>query len=404
MNASLEKRVDRRGPHDPDIDWIVPHVVGVLHYTGCILMYSRGVRMKFPTLYVALRSRMHICQSIDGDRFSGSDLAELFVNRGALASYVSWIRDPALFGPVVSEEMTQAIAFASRSLRQRRTKELVAARGDLDRSVLIDDILGRHNPGAAMMAGGRAIDRIDRRREQLQNMLARIGFVKSRLYGEIYRHRKMYEQLVAALGGRKMVANRATLISSRAGTRTRARLERALREAWKFERMFRHVYANPFRRNASHTADDLRSLAGAYREILGNDPRAWMVVDECVQRLRQGIVWVFARHELEMDVLFPLSFLLADISDSGTMAKKVIGGAHHERVDCEPSDTNDRILEIVARVKSIHARISKMPQGSLGNRSPSPRVLTCLADCLRYLDQRDLKAAKRRIEAAVSRL
>lgn len=404
MNASLEKKVDRRGFYRSDTDWIIPHAVGVLCSTGRVFMYSNGVRMEFSTLYVALRSRMHICQSIDGDRFSGSDLAELFINRGALASYVSWIRDPALFGSAVSEEMTQAIAFASRSLRQRRTKELVAARKDLDRSVLIDDILGRHNPGAAMMAGGRAIDRIDQRREQLQNMLKRIGFVKSRLYGEIYRHRKMYEQLVAALGGRRMVADRATLISSRASTRTRARLERALREAWKFERMFRRVCANPFRRNASHTADDLRALAGAYRGILANDPQAWKVADACVHRLRQGIVWVFARHELEMDVLFPLSFLLADISDSGTMAKKAIGGARQERVNCEPSDTDDRIVEIIARVQSIRARISKMPQGSLGNHSPSPRVLTCLADCLQYLDQRDLKAAKRRIEAAFSRL
>lgn len=390
--------------HDLDIDWIVPHSVGVSRCTGFVFMRSNGAWMRFLTLYVALRSRMHICQSIDGDQFSGSDLAELFVNRGALVAYLSWIRDPVLFGAGIAEETSRSVAFASRSLRLRRTKALVAARSDLDRAVLIDDILGRHNPGAAVMAGGRAIDRIDQRREELQNMLTRIGYIKTRLYGEIHRHQMMYENLVAALGGKKANPDRAVLISSRASTRTKASIEHALREAQKFQRMFRRVYAHPFHRNAEHAADDLKSLASAYRDILNHDLRAWSAVDESIRRLRQGTAWVFARHELEMNILFPLSFLLADISDSGVMVKKAVGGSRSEHIAYEPPDTDARISGITARIESMHAKVVNMPQGALGNRSPRPKVLDRLAEALRYLEVHDLRSAKRKIEAALSHL
>jgi hypothetical protein len=213
----------------------------------------------------------------------------------------------------------------------------------------------------------------------------------------------MYEQLVAALGGRKAVPDRATLISSRASTWTKAKLNHALREARKFELKFRGVRAHPFCRNARHTADDLALLAGAYRGVLDHRLEAWSDVDECIHRLRQGIVWVFARHELEMEVLFPLSFLLADISDSGVMAKKSVGGSSHEHVAYEPPDTNARISEIAGRIESIHARIARMPQHAL-QASPSRYVIPRLAEALQYLDQRDLKKAKRKIEAALSHL
>lgn len=388
------------------IDWIVSQRIGVDRHTGKTLMISgRSIRASSDTLYLALRSRMHIRRSMSKDQVIGSDLVEMFANRAIIVSYMHWVQDPILVGQEVSQDLCHAFAFMSRSLRRRKVRELVAAHRDMDRAVLMTDIIGRHNPGAAMMAARRALEHVDERIHQMQSMLSHIGFVEVRLYAEIDRHRRLYERLLAALGGRKGDANRAVLMKSHSRDRSMERIELAIREALKLEQLFRGVRAHPFRRNAKHTAEDLRYLARTYKRVLNgaNAETAWSNIDNGIRRLRQGIVWVFARHELEMNVMFPLAFLLADMEDHGVMVQKAVGGSYDECASVELPDFRERVMGIHERMHDIHRNIRSIPQDKI-RYSPQSQVLAHLVEAMRYLQAHDVKESKKEIGLALSSL
>ena len=164
---------------------------------------------------------------------------------------------------------------------------------DMRRALQIKDSLGRENIPASAFAVGGAISRLLERQENIQWLSMHMDQRSLQMSRVIEEHMKLYYDLwnsfCSPTAVRQAIANWPIMS---------LRLPR-LRDA------LSACIILPYRKNAYHTVQDIE-------DILAIDVRRLdsSIIEPKLKKLQQGIRWMFVLHALQMEIIFPLSYLI----------------------------------------------------------------------------------------------
>jgi hypothetical protein len=332
------------------------------------------------------------------------ELQELVANPQTLRRCVGLIFSEALECREICQAVQKEIEFTLGTLRNRRVDSLTFAYLDTVRGTRIYDANNRHNPGAAAMALGGAIQQMDTRHIDLRFIMSRLNIRVGRIVDFVYEVVALHEMLLMLVGGRdvKMPSDQESFLRvSDPQAYERPEAERALHQLDSLIPQFCQLVVSPYARNAEHMLADLRGmridlsvLAARWNEHYAKDLR------ERSLRVRQGILWFLARHRLEL-ICAKLSWLLKDVARGIRIVRLAVNGACHESIVLSPQEMERRFGFLVEEMNE-YARSLRRCQDHLLIHRVGGIVRAHVDDAIGFAESNDWKEAKKSLDLAAS--
>lgn len=395
---------------DPSVYVLVKHQSGVSVKTGSVLMYRKGSKTRghngsqwhvYDDIYVAWRSVVHALRS-GGIRknVKDGDLQEMMVDIDACHAFVGSVFNQSWDEEEFARIVLHHLSFAFDSLRRRKDPGLASALEDLLRGSVPVDSRGRRNPGASAMAIGGVVHRLHERQLDIGEIMRRLNVRAFRMMKLILDQQRAYQRLFAWTDPESSANPWSAFFDPRrrSSVDVRSLLEHIRTE----KRWFKSVHVAPFRNNSLFVAEDLGAIEiETGRLSRAQTPESIQTLKSLLLRLHQGIGWALRRHELEMEVLVPVSVISEGIRRHARIVRKAVSDSTVRREDVVSDDDVQRLQAVVSRLERYRNVIRLEPDRLLRKRVRSS-VLTHLNEGLRYAGQSDWNEMKSEIQSALS--
>lgn len=374
-------------------------------------------------LFSAWRAGGHIKHNggaVNGVRDSG-ELLELFRYTRDAREFV-YARFDMDSLPVRAQTMhIQAFDRLVHALRKKTNVQKVIALMNFERARQSVDSLGRNNPSAANMAAGAGIGRLLERRADVKHILSRVNVRTFRMWKELKRIERCYRELLRLLGGRSGKSRSVETLPVLAASDVA--IDWKLIEVILEEQMevFCGIRAQPFRKNKFQLARDLRVLRDAFardgirsienlrRGASGSDAEKYRSELDVTRRgmearmavMRQGITWMLAKFHLEIKIIAPLSWLMADVRADQSVMLRANGQPTRGELEIHSSMQPARFQSIRERADQFMDRASQRNDGLLRTRVKK-NVLAHMEEARLCMKQEDWERAKEELEFASS--
>lgn len=259
---------------------------------------------RYGDIYDLLRAGHHVVHRYGADEpRKGSETSEIREDVATARTFVRFLLAMRMYEPDEKLGLYRIHAELVRRYGPKRNEHKMTARERFMRGIVMTDRLGRHNPPAAAMVEGSGIGHLLQRLDDVRWISSAIDRRTVHVWGSVEEHLDLYHEQWQALSPGVNGRGRGDILRMVAASPDRhtvSALDRLLRE---FRDAFAAVTANPYRRNAEHTRDDLEEAILLCRE--------WKTARllDVLARVRRGIRWVFALHALQTEVIAPFSYL-----------------------------------------------------------------------------------------------
>jgi hypothetical protein len=345
-----------------------------------------------------------------------AELLELFRDTRSAREYVKARLSTDTLSALVQTRHEAVFDQIIRALRTKTNTRKLIALMNFERAQEPTDSLGRNNPAAAAMAGGAGIGRLLERQEDVKHILSRVNVRTFRMWQELKRIERCYREFLRLLGGRSGKSRSRETIPVLVASNAAVDWQRATEILEAQMNVFRCIRAKPFRRNKFQLSKDLARTRDAFmqdgiRQI--NQLRSPSKMDEARRQLtairsgledrmaimRQGITWMLAKFHLEMKVIAPLSWLMADVRADRSVMLRANGEPTRDELEVHSSMHMRRFQEIKDRLDAFNERASERSDDHLRTRVQS-NVLAHTKEAQAYMQAEDWEQVKKELATA----
>lgn len=320
-----------------------------------------------------------------------AELLELFRDTRSVREYVKARLSTDTLSALVQSRHEAVFDQIIRALRTKTDTRKLIALMDFERAQEPMDSLGRNNPAAAAMAGGAGIGRLLERQEDVRHILSRVNVRTFRMWKELKRIEGCYRELLRLLGGRSGKSRNRTTIPVLAASNLPVDWRHADELLDAQMNIFRWIRVEPFRRNKLQLGSDFRHAREAFLRdgIRRSEKMARTVsrmdrlqykseldtirggLEDRLAIMRQGITWMLAKFHLEMTIIAPLSWLMADVRADYSATLRANEQPTRGELDVHSSMHPHRFQAIKDRLNAFNERVSERPDDHLRTKVQS---------------------------------
>gem|GEM_PF-2736207 len=356
---------------------------------GCILRRNRELGrtskaakreseyMVYQDLYDLVRAGEHIDK-----RYGTVEFDQLEALKSKARQYVQYLIYVKSVAPEDREAAYAAFAEAIDALSAKRSPRKVVARDRFSEAVsksgmeYFRDSLGRPNRPAAAMRVGAGIGHLNERWGDVGHIAARTDLRTIEAHAAINEHLITYWDAwyslhpvgdfeyssAKAIKALHLHIPKGAVGPVRIGNCLGGSSEELVRLAsqlGQWREKFLAIQERPFRNNAKHMADDaqaaIAACAGGDRVVLG----------DAMERMRNGISWMFALHVLQSSYITPLSMLLARLEREHGKFKPLRKG---DAVIVDRALASDAFAQLEGAILSFENRVLRCSDAGLEHR------------------------------------
>lgn len=330
------------------------------------------------------------------------DVQEMMVDIELCREFISSIFNESWDDADFAKSVNTHLPFVFESLRRRKDAHLARALELLLRGSQPEDSSGRRNKGASAMAIGATVHHLHARKLNVEQILPRLNVRAFRIMRTILENVNAYRRLHAWMDITSSANEWGSLCEQ--STFRQVQISLLLERLRAERRIFKSMYADPFRHNALFVCSDLSAIEGEIARLSnGWHAGAVQMIKSYLLRLQQGTRWALDRHDLEMGIRAPLSVVLNDIRRQARTVRMAVHDSSVEKEDVISADDVQRLNAIVHRIERFRNIVRLRPDRCL--RKPvRSNVLMHLNMALRYASEHcpDWDNMKEEIDSALS--